>query len=99
MYARMFLIELDSSLKSARHDLCNRWYAAVSTLPGFIRVDFLSDETDDSTGEYGYISFWETLEQAKDARENIGEQLPNALRNITASQPRIRYFKVFEPDY
>ena len=99
MYARMLLVELNSVMISTKYDLANRWYAAVSTLPGFIRVNFLSDESDESVGEYGYISFWETREQAKDAGEKVGEQLPKALSKIVASQPRVRYFKVYEPDY
>ena len=96
MYARMLLLELDPGMNSKKYDLANRWYAAVSTLPGFIRVDFLSDE---STGEYGYISFWETLEHANEAGEKVGEQLPKALRKIATSSPRVRYFEVYEPDH
>ena len=95
MYARMLLVNLDSSANITKFDLANRWYAGVSTVPGFIRVDFLSDQ---SSGEQGYISYWETLEQAIDAGEKVGQQLPKTLANIITSPPSIRYFEVYEPD-
>ncbi len=95
MYARMLLVDFDSKANITRFDLANRWHAGVSTLPGFISVSFLSDE---STGEQGYISYWETLEQAIDAGEKVGRQLPRALANVITSPPRIRYFEVYEPD-
>ncbi|MFT5426963.1 MAG: heme-degrading monooxygenase HmoA [Gammaproteobacteria bacterium] len=83
MYARMLLVELKSVMKSTKIDLANRWHADVSTLPGFIRVNFLSDISDESIGEYGYISFWETLERAKYAGEKLLPNLVSAILKFT----------------
>jgi heme-degrading monooxygenase HmoA len=95
MYARMLLVKLESTTKNSKVDLANRWHAAVSTLPGFLRVQFLFDE---STNEYGYISYWESLEQANDAGEKVGEHLPKALRDMSISTLFVRCYEVYEPN-
>ena len=94
MYARMLMVkQLTSESKKALEDIANRWLAAVSTLPGFIDVKFLAEH---STNEIGYISYWESMEQALNVEDKIGDQLPKALSKIIAGAPTIRYFEIYE---
>lgn len=94
MYARMLMVELGSVDRDMAESLAQRWHAAVSTLPGFVSVSFVSD---DAAGEYGYFSVWESLEEAKAVEDAVGPQLPEAIREIAAGPPRVRYFEVYEP--
>ena len=73
--------------------LADRVSAAYRSEPGFQHVTFLAD---DASGEYGYISFWDTKEEAEAAGAKMNPQLQEAVRDMLKGQPTIRLFEVHE---
>ncbi len=94
MFARLLTVKLGPNQHNIAENLSHRWYAAVSTLPGFIDVNFLADH---ELGEYGYISYWETIEDANSAGGDVGPQLTEAIKKYSKGSPRIRVYEVIEP--
>ena len=61
---------------------------------GFKRVTFFGDET---VGEYGSLSLWESKEDAEAAAAVIGPKLQQAVSGIAKEPPTRRFFEVYEP--
>ena len=74
--------------------LAARWHAGVATLPGFVSVSFFGDDT---SGECGYYSVWQTRAEADAVVDEIGPQLPDAARRYAATPPVVRIYEIYEP--
>jgi hypothetical protein len=94
MYAQLVMLSLGPGTRSAAEKLADQFVPALRTLKGFKRVTFLGDET---TGEYGSLSLWESKEDAEAAGAVIGPQLEQAVSGIAKAPPTRRFFEVYEP--
>jgi hypothetical protein len=57
-------------------------------------VTYIGDET---VGEYGSLSLWESKEEVEAAGEVLGPQIEQALSGIVKGPPTRRLFEVYEP--
>ena len=94
MYAQLVIITLGPGTRSAAEKLADQFAPALRTLKGFKGVTFLGDET---VGEYGSLSLWESKEDAEAAGAVIGPQLEQAVSGIAKAPPTRRFFEVYEP--
>ena len=94
MYARMVLVTLGPGTRDKAEEMADRFGAILSELPGFKWVTFIADDT---AGEYGSISLWDTKENAENVRLTAGPQIRQDLRDIAKGPPRVRIFEVYEP--
>ena len=94
MYAQLSMITLGPGTRSAAEKLADQFAPALKTLKGFKRVTFIGDET---AGEYGCLSLWESKENAEDAMAVVRPKLEQALRGIAMLPPTRRLFEVYEP--
>ncbi len=72
MYAQLVMLSLGSGTRSTAEKLADQFAPALRSLKGFKRVTFLGDET---VGEYGSLSLWESKEDAEAAGAVMGPQL------------------------
>ena len=94
MYAQLVMLSLGPGTRSTAEKLADQFAPALRTLKGFKRVMFLGDET---VGEYGSLSLWESKEDAEAAGAVIGPQLEQAVSGIVKAPPTRRFFEVYEP--
>ena len=93
MYAQLVMLSLGPGTRSTAEKLADQFAPALRTLKGFKRVTFLGDET---VGEYGSLSLWESKEDAEAAGAVIGPQLEQAVSGIAKAPPTRRFFEVYE---
>ena len=94
MYAQLSMIILGPGTRSAAEKLADQFAPALKTLKGFKRVTFIGDET---VGEYGSLSLWESKEDAEAAAAVVRPQLEQAVSGIAKAPPTRRFFEVYEP--
>ena len=93
MYAQLSMITLGPGMRSAGEKLADQFAPALKTLKGFKGVTFFGDET---TGEYGSLTLWETKEDAEAAAAVTGPKLEQAVSGIAKAPPTRRFFEVYE---
>lgn len=93
MWARLVLIPLGQGMRETAEQLADQFSVTLSRLDGFRGVTFLADET---AGEYGSISLWQTRADAEAVRWNVGPEIKRALKGITRGPPRVRLFEVYQ---
>ena len=94
MYAQLLIITLGPGTRSAAEKLADQFAPALRTLKGFKGVTFIGDET---AGEYGSLSLWESKEDAEAAAAIIRPQLEQAMSGIAKAPLTRRFFEVYEP--
>lgn len=94
MYARMVLLNLGQGKRAKANELADQFAAALSGMQGFRGVTFLADET---AGEYGSLSLWESRADAENVAHAADQEVRNALKGLLHGPPRIRLFEVYEP--
>ncbi len=94
MYAQLVMLSLGPGTRSTAEKLADQFAPALRSLKGFKRVTFLGDET---VGEYGSLSLWESKEDAEAAGAVMGPQLEQAVSGIAKGPPTRRLFEVYEP--
>jgi len=94
MYAQLVMLSLGPRTRSTAEKLADQFAPALRALKGFKRVTFLGDET---VGEYGSLSLWESKEDAEAAGAVMGPQLEQAVSGIAKGPPTHRFFEVYEP--
>ena len=93
MYATLLTLTLGPGMRSAGEKLADQFAPALRTLKGFKGVTFFGDET---TGEYGSLTLWETKEDAEAAAAVTGPKLEQAVSGIAKAPPTRRFFEVYE---
>ena len=94
MYAQLLIITLGPGTLSAAEKLADQFAPALRTLKGFKGVTFIGNET---VGEYGTLSLWETKEDVEAAAAVLGPKLEQAVSGIAKAPPTRRFFEVYEP--
>ncbi len=94
MYAQLVIITLGPGTRSTGEKLADQFAPALRTLKGFKGVTFFGDET---VGEYGTLSLWETKEDVEAAAAVLGPKLEQAVSGIAKAPPTRRFFEVYEP--
>ena len=94
MYAQLSMISLGPETRSAAEKLADQFAPALKTLKGFKGVTFFGNET---VGEYGSLSLWESKEDAEAAAAVVRPQLEQAVSGISKAPPTRRFFEVYEP--
>ncbi len=93
MYASLVVVKLGPGMRSAAEKMADQFAPALRTLKGFKGVTFFADET---TGEYGSLTLWETKEDAEAAAAVTGPKLEQAVSGIVKAPPTRRFFEVYE---
>ena len=94
MYAQLVMLTLGPGMRSTAGKIADQFAPALKTLKGFKRVIFIGDET---TGEYGSLSLWESKEDAEAAAAVMRPKLEQAVSGIAKAPPTRRFFEVYEP--
>lgn len=72
MYATLLTLTLGPGMRSAGEKLADQFAPALRAMQGFKTVTYFGDET---TGEYGSLTLWETKEDAEAAAAVTGPKL------------------------
>jgi len=94
MYSTLLTLTLGPGMRSAGEKLADQFAPALKALKGFKGVTFFGDET---TGEYGSLTLWETKEDAEAAAAVMRPKLEQAVSGIAKAPPTRRFFEVYEP--
>ena len=94
MYAQLLTLTLGPGMRSAGEKLADQFAPTFRAMQGFKTVTFFGDET---TGEYGSLTLWETKEDAEAAAAVMGPKLEQAVSGIAKAPPTRRFFEVYEP--
>ena len=90
MYARLSVISMGVGTRPRVEELADRLAPRFRSLQGFRGVTFLMD---DSTGDYGSFSLWDTREDAEAASAAINPHVARIFKGMLT--PWI--FEVYEP--
>lgn len=91
MFARMVTLQLGPGQLAVTQKIANAQDPIVRALPGFRSLTWLHNET---AGEYGSFSLWDTREHAT-AVGGVGDlQLSDELKEALAERPRVQIFEV-----
>jgi heme-degrading monooxygenase HmoA len=90
----LVLLALGPGKRATAEGIADQSAPAYRTVKGFKGVTFLGDET---SGEYGSISLWESKEDLEAYRQVAGPRLAEALSGLTIGPPSIRMFEVYTP--
>jgi len=94
MYARLMMFTLGPGMRSTAEKMADQFAPAVRALKGFKSITCLVDETG---GEYGSLSLWESKEDAEAVAAAIGPRVDESLSAIGKGPPTRRQFEVYEP--
>jgi len=94
MYALLLLFALGPGMRSTAEKLGDQFAPAHRAAKGFKTETFLVDDT---AGEYGSLTLWESKEDIEAFRKAAGPQLAKALSGIAKGPPSTRLFEVYEP--
>ena len=93
MYAQLLMLTLGPGTRSTGEKLADQFAPALRAMQGFKTITFFGDET---TGEYGSLTLWETKEDAEAAAAVMGPKLEQAVSGIAKAPPTRRFFEVYE---
>ena len=94
MHARLVMFTLGPGSRSRAEQTADQFASALRGLRGFQSVTFFADDT---VGEYGALSLWESKEDIEAAAAALDPRLNEALSGIVKGPPIFRLFEVYEP--
>ncbi|MBN1189045.1 MAG: hypothetical protein JXA46_04770 [Dehalococcoidales bacterium] len=94
MYAQLLMFTLGNDMRSQAEKVADKFAIAHKTLKGFKDAIFLGDDT---KGEYGSLTTWETLDDLKSGAEILRPMLTEALSGIAKGPPSVRIFEIYVP--
>ena len=94
MYVTLLTLTLGPGMRSAGEKLADQFAPALRAMKGFKTVTYFGDDT---TGEYGSFTLWETKEDAEAAAAVMRPKLEQALSGIAKATQTRRFFEVYEP--
>ena len=93
MYATLLTLTLGQGMHSAGEKMADQLAPALRAMKGFKAVTYFGDDT---TGEYGSFTLWETKEDAEAAAAVIHPKLEKAMSSIAKATQTRRFFEVYE---
>ena len=94
MYAQLVMFTLGPGMRAEAEKNADKFHLAHKNLKGFNNAIFLGD---DSVGDYGSLTIWETPEDLQAAKDILRPKLQEALSGIAKGEPTVRVFEVYEP--
>ena len=94
MYARLATTYLLPGTKKAAEAAADVVAPVFESLKGFRSATFFGDET---TGEYGTFTVWDTRENAEAVLAAVTPVLRGALGDLLNSPANVRVFEIYEP--
>jgi len=94
MYALLLLFPLGPGMRSTAEKLGDQFSQVHKTAKGFKSETLLADDT---IGEYGSLTLWESKEDIEAFRKAAAPRLQESLKGIAKGAPNIRVFEVYEP--
>ncbi len=94
MYALLLLVLVGPGMRSTAEKLCDQFSPIHRAAKGFKSKIFLADDT---AGEYGSLTLWESKEDIEGFRKAAGPQLQKALSGFAKGPPSSRLFEVYGP--
>ena len=94
MYAQLLTLSIGPGARSTAQNIADQFALALRAMKGFNTITFFGDDT---TGEYGSLTLWETKEDAEAAAVVMGPKLEQAVSGIAKAPPNRRFFEVYEP--
>lgn len=94
MYARLIMFTLGPGMRPTSEELADQFASLHKTLKGFRAATYIGDDT---VGEYGALSIWESKEDEEAASVALRPKLEQALSGIAKGPPTSRSFEVYEP--
>jgi len=93
MYAQLVMLTLGPGTRSTAEKIADQFAPALRAMQGFKTITFFGDET---TGDYGSLTLWETKEDAEAAAAVMRPKLEQAVSGIAKAPPTRRFFEVYE---
>ena len=94
MYAQLVMFTLGPGMRAEAEQMADAFNLAHKSLKGFKNATFLGD---DSIGDYGSLTIWETPEDLQAAGNILRPKMQEALSGIAKGEPTVRVFEVYEP--
>ena len=94
MYARLVMFTLGPGMRTTADKLADQFSSIHENMKGFKGATYIGD---DSIGEYGCLTIWESKEDAEASGMDLRPKLEQALSGIAKGPPTSRLFVVFEP--
>lgn len=94
MYARLVMFKLGTGQRAFAEGMAAQFLKAMQGLSGFKQAIYLNDE---SIGEYGVLSLWESKKEAEEAGTALAPGFQQALQGKIQEPPSIRVLEVFQP--
>ena len=94
MYARLIMFTLGPGMRTESEKIADQFAAVHKNMKGFKGATFLGD---DSIGEYGALSIWESKDDAEASSASLRPKLEQALSGIAKGPPTSRLFDIYEP--
>lgn len=94
MYSRLVIFRVEPGKRSTIEELVGEFDPLYRAQKGFRHLFVIGDDT---TGEYGSFSVWETKEDAEAANAVIAPRLQQALTGLLEGPPDRWFFEVLEP--
>lgn len=94
MYATLVMFTLGTGARLTAEKLADQYAQIHKTMKGFKSSTFFIDE---SIGEYGAFSLWQSKDDAESAFASAGPHLQQVLSSIVKEAPTFRIFEVYEP--
>jgi heme-degrading monooxygenase HmoA len=94
MYTRFVLFTLGKGKRDIAKDVAGRFENAMKDLNGYKGSTFIADE---KVGEYGVLSMWETVQDAKKADASLAPDFIKSLLGQVQRAPIRRILEVFQP--
>lgn len=94
MYARLTMFTLGPAARAKAEELADAFAPQMRARKGVKSVTFFMDE---SAGEYGAFTLYETKDDADASVAALDSRLQEVLRGIAKGPPTLRGFDVYEP--
>jgi hypothetical protein len=93
MYAVWTFFKLGPGMREVADKLSDEFAPLLSSRKGFKTATMFGD---DSVGEYGGLTVWETKEDAEATMRETEPQIREALKDVVKGEPIHRLFEVWE---
>ncbi len=94
MYARLVIFKVGPGMRATIEQIVDQFDRLYRSQAGFKNLFIIGD---DSTGEYGSFSVWESRDEADAANAVIAPQLQQALTGKLQGPPSRWFFEILEP--
>ncbi len=94
MFARLVIFKVGPGMRATIEQIVDQFDRLYRSQTGFKNLFIIGD---DSTGEYGSFSVWESRDEADAANAVIAPQLQQALTGKLQGPPSRWFFEILEP--